>query len=395
MERRVYVVLFIAVFASTMGVGFIGPLLPLYARDLGAGSLALGAIFAAYSLARVLFMPIIGRLSDRFGRRLFLTTGLAVYTLFSLAYIRADVTVELIIVRALHGAAAGMVIPVAQAYVGELAPKGSEGSSMGKFMISLFAAFGMGPLLGGPLAERLGMHAPFYAMGIMSALAFLLALIFLPELGLHKERWQQRVPVRFILGHTAVIALVVFRSSVAFGRGLVVPFLPLYAESVGATLSMIGVILATNIFVSAFMQYPFGKLADRVPRAPLVALGIIGSAATIFFIPYCETVLHLFLLQIATGITSALGLPAALAMATGCGRRLNGMGTVMAVFNSGLSVGLVFGSLAGGVFKEIFGLDFVFQGGSLVVAAGFLAFLLLIRKARISGELDCGETSEF
>lgn len=391
MERRVYVVLFIAVFASTMGVGFIGPLLPLYARDLGAGSVALGAIFAAYSLARLLFTPIIGRLSDRYGRRVFLTTGLAIYTVFSLAYIRADVTAGLILVRALHGASAGMVIPVAQAYVGEIAPRGSEGSYMGRFMISLFAAFGMGPLLGGPLADRVGMHAPFYAMGIMSAVAFLLALVFLPELGLHKQRWKERVPVRSILAHTAVIALVVFRSSVAFGRGLVVPFLPLFAESRGASLSMIGVLLATNIFVSAFMQYPFGRLADRIARPPLVALGIIGSAATIFVIPYCDTVLHLFLLQIGTGLTSALGLPAALAMATNCGRRLKGMGTIMAVFNSGLSIGLIFGSLAGGVFKEIFGLDFVFQGGSLVVAAGFLAFLLLIRRARRLGEIGCGD----
>ena len=87
MHRRVYIVLFMAVFASTMGVGFIGPLLPLYARDLGAAGLSLGMIFAGFSMARFLLTPFIGRLSDRFGRKVFLAAGLAVFSGFSLAYL--------------------------------------------------------------------------------------------------------------------------------------------------------------------------------------------------------------------------------------------------------------------------------------------------------------------
>lgn len=393
MHRRTYVVLFITVFASTMGVGFIGPLLPLYARDLGATGLSLGMIFAGFSMARFVLTPFIGRLSDRFGRRVFLAVGLALFSFFSLAYISATTVVHLIIVRALHGASAGMVIPVAQAYVGEISPEGREGSYMGAFMVSLFAAFGIGPLLGGPLAERFGMHAPFFAMGGLSALAFVLVLFFLPELGLHKERWEKRVSMGSVLSHTLVVALIVFRSSIAFGRGLVIPFLPFVAESRGASLSVIGMLLATNIILSAFMQIPFGKLADRTSRPMLMALGMLGNAVVIFAIPYCHTVMHLFLLQIATGVASALGLPAAIAVATRCGRRLNGMGTVMALFNSGMSIGLILGPLGGGATEGIFGLDFVFKGGSLVVVAGLIAFLFLMHKARGDGALEsCQDT---
>jgi MFS family permease len=154
MHRRVYVVLFMAVFASTMGVGFIGPLLPLYARDLGAAGLSLGMIFAGFSTARFLLTPFIGRLSDRFGRKVFLAAGLAVFSGFSLAYLSAETIGQLILVRALHGASAGMVIPVAQAYIGDIAPKGRESSFMGTFTVSLFTAFGIGPLLGGPLRTK-------------------------------------------------------------------------------------------------------------------------------------------------------------------------------------------------------------------------------------------------
>jgi DHA1 family multidrug resistance protein-like MFS transporter len=391
MHRRAYVILFIAVFASTMGVGFIGPLLPLYAGDLGAAGLSLGMIFAGYSLARLILAPFIGRLSDRHGRRIFLAVGLALYTVFSLAYASANTVAHLIVVRMLHGASAGMVIPIAQAYIGELSPEGREGAYMGSFMVSLFAAFGLGPLVGGPLADRFGMHAPFYAMGALSAVAFVLVVTMLPELGLHRERWQNRASVRLVLGHTVILGVLVFRSAVAFGRGVVVPFLPFVAQAKGASLSLIGLLLATNILLSSFMQIPFGRLADRVPRAHLMGFGMLGSALVIFAIPFMHTVGQLFVLQAATGVVSALGFPAAIATATRCGRRLNGMGTVMSLFNSGMSVGLILGPLGGGLLVGTLGLDFVFKGGSLVVAAGFVAFALLMRRAYAEGLIGAAE----
>jgi MFS family permease len=382
-------ILFVAVFASTMGVGFIGPLLPLYARDLGATGLSLGLIFAGFSMARLLLVPFIGRLSDRFGRKLFLAFGLAAYSVFSLAYLNAETAWHLILVRVLHGASAGMVIPVAQAYIGEMAPAGREGSFMGTFTVSLFAAFGIGPLLGGGLADRFGMGTVFYAMGTLSAVALILVVFLLPELGLHRERWKARAPVRTVLSHSVVVALLIYRSAIALGRGVVIPFLPFVAEDRGASLSMIGVLLATNILLAAFMQIPFGRLADRAPKHVLMACGMAASAAVIFAIPYCRTVTHLFFLQVATGIASALGFPAALATATRCGRSFNGMGTVMALFNSGMSVGLILGPLGGGLAEGIFGLDFVFKGGSLVVVVGLLAYVLLMRRASAAGDLEC------
>jgi MFS family permease len=385
MHRRAFTVLFIAVFASTMGVGFIGPLLPLYARDLGAAGLSLGMIFAGFSMARFLLAPFIGRLSDKYGRRIFLATGLILLSGFSLAYMSAQSALHLIAIRALHGASAGMVIPIAQAYIGDMSPEGREGSYMGTFTISLFAAFGIGPLLGGPLADRFGMRAPFVVMGALSLVAFILVVARLPELGIHRERWKKRAPVRGVVRDTLVVALLVFRSTLAFGRGLVIPFLPFIAEERGASLSLIGMLLATNILLAAFMQIPFGRLADRVSRPLLARLSMVGSAAVIFAIPFCETVGHLFLLQAATGTVSALGFPAAIAMATESGRRLSGMGTVMAMFSSGMSIGLILGPLSGGLVEGIFGLDFVFKGGSLVVAAGFVAFVILTRRATQEG----------
>ena len=79
------------------------------------------------------------------------------------------------------------------------------------------------------------------------------------------------------------------------------------------------------------------------------------------------------------------------------GRKFNGMGTVMAVFNSGMSIGLILGPLGGGFFEGIFGLDFVFKGGSLAIVVGLVAFVILMRRARLDGSLseiaEAGETA--
>jgi len=388
MQRRGYVVLFIAVFASTMGVGFIGPLLPLYARDLGATGLQLGMIFSGFAMARFVLTPFIGRASDRVGRKFFLAAGLALFSGFSLLYIWASTAGELILIRSLHGASAGLVIPIAQAYIGDISPPGKESSFMGTFTVSLFTAFGIGPLVGGPLADRFGMTVPFVVMGTLSGVAFLLVLLLLPEMGRHHERWAKRAPVGEILSHGVVVALIVFRVTVAFGRGVIVPFLPFVAESRGASITVIGLLLATHILLAGFLQVPFGRLADRVSKPLLMTLGMAGSALTILAIPYCETVTHLFFLQVATGITSALGFPAAIGMAAMAGRKFNGMGTVMSVFNSGMSIGLILGPMGGGFFEGIFGLDFVFMGGSLVILVGLVVFLLLMRQAARDGTLD-------
>ncbi len=389
MHRRVYIALFTAVFASTMGIGFIGPLLPLYARDLGAAGLSLGLIFSGFSVARFIFMPIIGRLSDRFGRKPFIIVGLALFAAFSLAYLRVSSLWGLIAVRTLHGAASGMVVPVAQAYIGDISPKGREGRTMGTFMVSLFTAFGIGPLLGGPLADRFGLSAPFYAMGLLTGVALVLALLFLPELGLHRERWHKRARIGDVLRDPLVMAAILFRSIISFGRGLVIPFLPFVAESRGASLSVIGVLLATNILLAGFMQIPFGRLADRASKPLLMGLGIAASAVVIFAIPYCTTIRSLFILQTATGVALALGLPAALAVAARCGDRFNGMGTVMSLFNAGMSVGLIIAPLLGGLVAERIGLDAVFTGGGIVVLAGLGGFVILINRARASGALAC------
>ncbi|MFC2046900.1 MFS transporter [Chloroflexota bacterium] len=145
----------------------------LYAENLGATGVWLGIIFAGFSISRAIVMPIAGRLSDRSGWKLFLSIVLLAYAIMSLGYIWADSVTELTLVRFLQGVAAGMIIPIAQAYVSDISPEGEKGEWMGYFNAAFFTGFGVGPLMRGVLTEHFGMNVAFYAMGGLNLLAFL------------------------------------------------------------------------------------------------------------------------------------------------------------------------------------------------------------------------------
>jgi len=84
MIKKVFPILAVSIFSAMLGVGLIVPLLPLYAQDLGATGIQLGILFAGFAISQSIFTPIMGRLSDHRGRKIFLITGLLLYSIISL-----------------------------------------------------------------------------------------------------------------------------------------------------------------------------------------------------------------------------------------------------------------------------------------------------------------------
>ena len=176
MIKKVFPILALCVFSSTLGLGIVSPLLPLYAKDMGATGIWLGIIVATYALSNSAATPFVGRLSDRRGRKLLIATGLLAYSIISLGYIWAGNLHQLALVRLIHGTAGAMVLPVAMAYVGDLSPDGEEGKWMGYAQAAFFSGFGLGPLMGGTLTDHFGITATFFSMGCLNLLAFLVTL---------------------------------------------------------------------------------------------------------------------------------------------------------------------------------------------------------------------------
>ncbi len=148
-DKKIFCILFFALFSTITGVGIVVPLLPVYAHDLGASGIYIALIFSAFSLSRTCFLPIFGRQSDKKGRKPFIIAGLLAYAFISLAFILSESIETLIAIRFVQGIASAMIMPVTQAYVGDITPPGNEGFSMGLFNISVFLGLSIGPLTGG------------------------------------------------------------------------------------------------------------------------------------------------------------------------------------------------------------------------------------------------------
>ena len=371
LRLRIFSVLSFAIFVSMLGLGIIVPVLPLYAKTLGASGVWVGAIFAGFAISRSVFMPFVGRLSDKTGRKNFIATGLLLYGLSCLGFIFATDYITLFCVRILQGFCSAMIVPIAQAYVGEIAPPERVGSYMGQFNVAIFCGMGFGPFIGGCIHDYFGMNADFILMGLMCAVSFMLVVIFLPsekkEPPLHKAE-----PLAYgaLLKLRQVQGILWFRFVNAFLRGSVMSFLPILGSSMlGLSGFQIGLAVSTGVLVTSFLQYPCGRLADRFNRKTLLLTGNLLYACALALFPLAPNFGLLMVICFFSGVLAAIPLPAATALIVEEGKKY-GMGSLIALFNVAMSLGLGGGPLVCGLVYDAFGLSYVFYFSTILGIMG-------------------------
>ena len=362
-----------------LGSGIVIPLLPLYAESLGASGFMLGAIVASFAISRTLVTPIFGRLSDRSGRKLFITTGLLFYAVISIGFIWVNTTFHLVILRLLHGVASGMILPIAQAYIGDITPEGEEGKWMGYANAAFFGGFGLGPLMGGLLTEKYGLDSAFLTMGGLSLLAFLISFAFLPESSRKNWKRSQHISFRKIGTSRIMRGLFTFRLVMTLGSGAFYTFLPIFtAISLGLRPDMIGVLIAVQILSLSLLQIPSGRIADILNRKAIVAFGGFVVMVFLALIPSVNDFWPLLLLLVIGSFGNAISLPAASAMVIEEGRKY-GMGSTIAVFNVAFNIGMAVGPILGGIIADFLNIDSVFYFGAATILVGIILFIWLTR----------------
>ncbi|MDY6834455.1 MAG: MFS transporter [Chloroflexota bacterium] len=379
MIKRVFPILAISVFSSMIGVGIITPLLPQYAEDLGATIIGIAVIFSAFSLSRAVFTPLIGRASDKRGRKMFISAGLLAFAIISIAYVWADTVPELILVRLLHGTAAGMIIPIAQAYIGDLSPQGQEGRWMGYFNAAFMAGFGLGPLIGGIMKDYATINVAFYTMGALNILALILALLLLPDT---QGKRVEGAPLFTAMKSGVIRGLFAFRLTNAMGRGILFAFLPLFAgedSAIGLTSVQVGTALTVNVLLISLLQVPLGRFADRFStKKGLVAIGSLVDVMILCLIPFSTNFTQIILLCVIGSTGRAFSLPSASAMTVEEGRKY-GMGTTTGIFNTAMSLGVAIGPFLGATTASLTNVSPVFFFGAIVGTLGITAFVWFTR----------------
>ncbi len=362
MEKRTLFTLFFSIFAAILGLSIISPILPIIAEDLRVTGVWMGLIFSGFAISRAIVMPIMGGLSDKYGRKIFIASGLLLLAVISLLYLLAHNEYTLTAVRLLNGLAAGMVIPVAMAYAGEVAQEGKEGRAMGTFMMMYFLGVGVGPLLGGFLWHLFGMTSVFYAMSGISVIALLLVLPFLPEVKKHKaSKTEEHESLKSIIKHDAVKIILLIGFISAFRQIVLVSFLPSQATSFDINAAQVGIIIAVGVIVTGILVSYFGTVVDKLSKYKRLLMMIIGSfiGTIIFIVPLCHNFITLLLVNVIIGICTAMSIAVATDIAAVIGKKV-GMGFWMGIFNTTISVGTIAAPLVAGVVMDYAGINSVF-----------------------------------
>lgn len=381
MTRQILVTLLLSVFIALLGIGIIIPVMPVFATELGANGLALGMIIAAFSVSRGLLQPVVGNLSDRWGRKGFLVTGLFVYGLVGLLIPQAGSILNLLLIRAFQGVGSAMIVPIGMAYMSVLAPPGHEGRYQSYLNIAIFCGIGCGPVIGGIVSDLLGFESVFYVMALLSFGAFVLVLKNMPAqqaqakasaTGLLKSiqmMMQSRLTVGILLAR--LVTMVIMVPSMAF--------LPLLmTQSIGASGLQIGFVIACRTLVNAVLQVPAGKVADNYNKLFLLVTGCVCLSGVIMMIPFMKTFTMFLLIYCLLGLGEAIIWPVLGAYASIEGRKRYGHGTMMGVFSLAMSAGIMAGAMLSGFSMDVWGIEFAYFVTAVTVLIGASVAALLI-----------------
>jgi MFS family permease len=370
MQKHTLITLLLSVFIALLGIGIIVPIMPVFAKDLGAGGFALGMIIAAFSVTRGLFQPIVGNLSDRWGRKGFLMSGLLIYGLVGLLIPMARDVNHLILIRCFHGVGSAMIVPIGMAYMSLLAPAGHESRYMSYLNVAIFCGIGCGPIIGGILSDLWGFSSVFYTMAGLSLTALLLVVIYMPRqvAGAEvKEGGFVKSLVSMVRSRkTAGILIARYATMIIMVPSMA--FIPLLmSEWDGITGLQIGFVIACRTLVNAVLQVPFGKLADRYSKRKIFIVSCLLISVIVYCIPFCQTVAVMAVVYLLLGVVEAAIWAVLGGYASLEAKAHYGHGTMMGMFGFAMSAGVFTGAVLAGTVMDGFGIAQAYHVTGVVV----------------------------
>jgi DHA1 family multidrug resistance protein-like MFS transporter len=376
MNKKPFIVLVATMFISMLAMGIVSPFLPIYAEELGASNLEIGLVQAAFSIAGLGTLVFVGRWSDRLGRKPFLLVGLGVLTLSSVGLMYADSPLLLIIMRFVQGLGASAHLPIAQAYLGDITPKGGEGKWMGYFNAVLFAGVGAGPLLGGLISDTYSIVTTFLFMAILDFAGLIATMIFLKEMP-RKVAAEEHSSILAPLKSRVMRGVLVQRMTNGIGTSTLMTFIPVFANNLGITTGLIGILIAMRTPVSLLQTYS-GNLADKWNRRWMVIQGILFTMVAMALVPITGGFWPLLFVYVAATLGQSYAMPAVTAYIVQEGRTY-GMGICMTYFMMAMQTGNGVGPIALGFIADRFSLDWAFYSAAIALFISNLIFFSVIK----------------
>ena len=392
------IIIFVTVFIDLIGFGMVIPILPFYANTapFNATPFEIGLLVAVYSLMQFFFSPVLGRLSDKHGRRpiLFVSILGSAVGYFVIGFAE---TLFLVFLGRIIGGVTGGNISTAQAYIADVTAKEDRAKGMGLFGAAFGLGFILGPAIAGVLSKY-GVHVPFYFAAALSLLNAIALYFILPEslkpntLAITPERKNRILELFESLRDKefGIINLVYFLLVTAFSI-MTYAFVLYTAYRFGYNAEDNGYLFAYVGFIAIVAQgFLFSRLVKRFGESSLIVVGCLLMVTSLFAVPLVGPqtggLVGLLIGMAFLSFGNSLASPALTSLASKTASEFD-QGKTMGIMQSGASLARAIGPTIGGVLlnnavngMDDFTLRRTFWTASAIM---FVAFLTAIYSSRL------------
>jgi MFS family permease len=389
-------VIVMTTFIDMIGFGMVIPVLPFHPETAGAGALALGLLIGSFSLMQFIFSPLLGRLSDKVGRRPVMLLSIFSSVISFIIFALANSFLLLLLSRITAGMATESA--VAQAYISDITTEKERAKGMGKVGAANGAGFIIGPAIGGFLSIY-GLSMLGFAAAALTGVNLLFAFFFLPESNVNVNSSTQTAVnsdgywrrLASVLTKPLIGAVFVILFIITFAFSAVPVIVPLLGIAFFgfAELEMSYFFMYIGVVQIVLQGVLIGRLVKRWGEENLMVFGSLLMALGMLCMPLFPSIVVFF--ASITLISSGIGtlntvLPSFISKRTPADEQ----GGMLGVAQSVGSIARIPGPLVGGFVAEFAGLNAAFILSASIVLIAFVLGFKLFRAHRVRGQQTQG-----
>ncbi len=353
------------------------PLLPLFARELGAGPSLIGLVMGASTLTGVFLKLPAGALSDLFGRRRLLVAGALVFATMPFSYLAVSTLAWLVVLRFVHGSATAIFSPVVSASLSDVAPAARRGAWLATYSTAQGIGQAIGPILAGYAIAAGRFDLAFAVSGLIGLGVPLIVGRWrgVPAATSTPPSWQAfKLGVREVVSDRLVLITSAAQAAQFMLNGMLNAFLPLYGREVlNLSGSELGWLFGVQTVTTLMVRPLIGAASDRGGRRAVIVTGLTICSLAVFSLSLTASLAMVVVVILTYAAGVAITTAATSAYITDITRRAR-YGAAHGVFGTIYDIGDAIGPIAGGVLVAGLGFAPMFQVMAVVAIVMAIVF---------------------
>ncbi|MEH6955324.1 MFS transporter [Neobacillus drentensis] len=372
MERlwtKNYIMLTFTALLLFSGFYLLMPTLPMFIKQLGGSESQVGFIIGVFTISAVIFRPIVGGLIDRYGRMVFIISGLLFFAITMYLYDWVTGVIFLVVLRILHGIGWAIATTSIGTAITDVIPQSRRGEGMGWYGLAMTLGMALGPILGLWVAKSFSFHYLFLLCTVLAIIAFALAFVTkLPTVQITSKK-----PISFFGKTVLPIAIVTFFLSFTFGG--ITTFLPLFAAKIQVNIGAFFLVYAITLTIIRPLA---GKISDKHGEGVIIVPALITLIVALFALTITKGIVGLVISAILYGIGFGSAQPA-LQVAIIRLAPPEKRGVANATFFTAFDLGIGLGAIILGFVSQNMGYQMIFFVCAVSGCISLLIFILFVK----------------